>query len=236
MAEAAAEATEKAYCDETMAKTEAKKSELEDDIAKMTSKIDKHAAMSAELKEEVKQLQAELAELAKQQAEMDKIRAEQNAAFLTAKSELEMGIAGVQKALGVLRSYYAGGEAMLQSDSQFGDFMQQPPLPKTHDPAKGAGGSVIGVLEVVEADFVAELAKRETEESDAQADYDKMTQENKVTKTLKDQDVKYKTQEYTARDKEIAELTGDRETKDTELASVMEFYEKLKDRCIAKPE
>merc|ERR1719159_330457 len=39
--EAEEEATEKAYCDEQMAKTEAKKSELESDIAKLTSKIDK---------------------------------------------------------------------------------------------------------------------------------------------------------------------------------------------------
>merc|ERR1719453_950706 len=67
--EAAAEATEKAYCDEQMAKTE-----LEDDIAALTAKIDKAAAASARLKEEVKELQAELAALAKSQAEMDKIR------------------------------------------------------------------------------------------------------------------------------------------------------------------
>merc|ERR1719313_2512419 len=68
--EAEAEATEKEYCDSEMAKTEEKKGELEDDIAKLTAKIDKAAATSAKLKEEVKQLQAELAELAKLQAEM----------------------------------------------------------------------------------------------------------------------------------------------------------------------
>merc|ERR1712113_1046882 len=45
--QAGAEATEKAYCDEQLAKTEAKKSELEEDIAKMTSKIDQATAKSA---------------------------------------------------------------------------------------------------------------------------------------------------------------------------------------------
>merc|ERR1719409_348203 len=104
---------------------------------------------------------------------------------------------------------------MLQSDARFGAFMQQPPIPETHAAAGGAGASVIGVLEVVESDFAGELAKRETEESDAQAAYDKMTQENKVTKTLKEQDVKYKTQEYTARDKEVGELQSDLETTNT---------------------
>merc|ERR1719408_1159878 len=68
--EAESEATEKAYCDEQIAKTESKKAELEGDIAKLTSKIDRSVARSTELKEEAKQLQQELAALAKQQAEM----------------------------------------------------------------------------------------------------------------------------------------------------------------------
>merc|ERR1719287_345361 len=107
--EAEADATEKAYCDEEMSKTEAKKDELEGVVTKLTSKIDLAAAKSAELKVEVKTLQAELATIAKQQAEMDSIRAEEKAAYDKAKSELSAGIAGVQKALGVLRDYYENG-------------------------------------------------------------------------------------------------------------------------------
>merc|ERR1712238_215183 len=44
--EAGEDAAEKAYCDEQMAKTEAKKGELEEDIEKMTSRIDQAAAKS----------------------------------------------------------------------------------------------------------------------------------------------------------------------------------------------
>ena len=36
---------------------------------------------------------------AKEQADMDKIRAEQNAAYKTAKADLELGLGGVKKAL-----------------------------------------------------------------------------------------------------------------------------------------
>merc|ERR1711972_1241087 len=99
--EADADATEKAYCDEQMAKTEAKKSELEDDIARMTSRLDRALAKSAQLKAEIKALESELAALAKDQAEMDKIRQEENADFTTAKSDLELGLTGVRKALGL---------------------------------------------------------------------------------------------------------------------------------------
>merc|ERR1719218_337380 len=117
-AEAKEEATEKAYCDEEMAKTEAKKAELESEMKRLTSKIDLAAAKSANLKEDVKTLQAELATLSKEQAEMDSIRAEEKAAYDTAKAELELGISGVQKALSVLKDYYQGA-AFVQNVAKF---------------------------------------------------------------------------------------------------------------------
>merc|ERR1719271_1836593 len=96
MKEAADEASHKAYCDEEMSKTKAKKDELNSDIEKLTSKIDKAAAKSADLKEQVKELQKELAALAEMQAEMDKVREDTHAAFVAAKADLEQGIAGVE--------------------------------------------------------------------------------------------------------------------------------------------
>merc|ERR1719240_171406 len=102
--------------------------------------------------------------------------------------------------------------SMLQDEGQFGAFMHQPPLPEKHEKAGGAGGSIIEILEVVEADFAKELSMTETEESDAAAEYEKMTQENKITKTLKEQDVKYKTQEFKSLDKKVNELNADLDT------------------------
>merc|ERR1719310_2217989 len=232
--EAKAEATEKAYCDEELAKTKDKKEELEGVITKLTSKIDLAAAKSAELKAEVKVLGDELAALAKEQASMDKIRAEEQAAFNKAKAELEAGITGVQKALGVLKDYYGGSAALLQGG--FDAFMQQPAKPKTHSKASGAGGSIIDILEVVESDFTKNLAAEETEEADAVAVYEKTTQDNKLAKTMKSQDVKYKTKEFKGLDKSISELSGEKDNTATELSAVLDYYSKIKECCIAKPE
>jgi len=235
--EAANDATEKAYCDEEMAKTEAKKSELEGDVATLTSKIDRAAAASAKLKEEVKELQAELASLAKTSAEMDQIRSEEHSDYSQAKSDLELGLSGVGKALGVLRDYYGGGGAsMIQDGTDFNAFMQQPAMPEKHEAAGGAGDAILNLLEVVESDFSKNLATEEAQEADSAAVYEKTTQENKVTKTLKNQDVKYKTQEFKSLDKNIADLSSDKGTANTELSAVNEYYAKLRDRCIAKPE
>lgn len=224
--EAEEEATEKAYCDEEMAKTEAKRGELMDDVAKLSAKIDQASSKSVALTEDIKQLQAELAALLKSQSEMDKIRQEESADFQQAKEDLTLGLTGVRKALTVLRDYYAQEDA----------FVQQPAMPEKHTKATGAGTSIIGILEVVESDFAKNLAKEQSQEDDAAAEYAEITQENKVTKTMKDQDLKYKTKEVKGLKKAISDLSSDRDTLNSELSAVNEYYAKLKDRCIAKPE
>jgi len=233
--EAEADATEKAYCDEELAKTEAKKSELDDDLDALTAKIDQASSQSAQLKEEVAEAQESLAAISKEQVEMDDMRREQNTDYKQAKSDLEAGIAGVEKALAVLRDYYGGASAaMIQQDDW--SMVQQPAKPASHAKSGGAGGSIIDILELCESDFSKDLAGEESAESDAQESYDKQTQENKIQKTMKEQDVKYKTQEFKGLDTEITELSSDKGTASKELAAVMEYYGKIKDRCIAKPE
>merc|ERR1719221_1396256 len=99
------------------------------------------------------------------------IRQEENADYTRAKSDLELGLTGVRKALDLLREYYGGAAAaMLQDDSKFGAYLQQPAAPVKHGKSSGAGGSIIDVLEVCESDFATNLAKEEAEEADAQSE------------------------------------------------------------------
>jgi chromosome segregation ATPase len=225
-------ATEKAWCDEQTSKTKAKKDDLEEDEEKLSTKIDQASSASKTLKKQVKQLQSDLGALTKEQAEMDTIRQEENAAYKEVKADLELGLSGVERALTVLRDYYAKDT---DSDDS-GAFVQQPAPPVSHGKAEGAGNSIIGILEVCQSDFAEGLAKAEAEESDAQAVYDKTTQENKVVKATKEQDVKGKTNEFTALDKTIAELSSDLDSVNEELGAVNEYFAKVNERCIVKPE
>merc|ERR1719272_154347 len=63
-----------------------------------------------------------------------------------------------------------------------------------------------------------------------------MTQENKVTKAQKEQDVKYTIKEFKGLDKDVTESSSDREGLQTELDAVMEYDSKIKAQCIAQPE
>jgi len=231
--EAQSESTEKAYCDEELAKTASKKEELNFQISKLTAKIDKAAAKSASLKDSAKQAQADLAALAKSQAEMDSIRREESASYRQAKEDLSLGLSGVRKAIGVLRDYYGGASAA--SASMLLD-MGQPAAPVQHSKSSGAGGSILDILEVVESDFAKNLASEEAQEADAAAGYEKQSQENKVTKSMKEQDVKYQTAEFKGLEKTISELSSDRETTNTEFSAVLDYSGQLNGRCIAKPE
>merc|ERR1712176_954633 len=190
-------------------------------------------------KGQVRELESELAALAKAQAEMDKIRSETHADYEAAKADLELGLSGVREAVRTLRDYYGGAASMIQANADPAAFMQrmrQPAAPELHAKAGGAGGSIIDILEVVESDFATNLAKEETEEADAQSEYEKVSQENAVTKTMKDQDAKYRTQEAKSQDATVAEYSADHETASAELTAVLDYYGKIKDRCIAKPE
>merc|ERR1712045_501651 len=111
-------------------------------------------------------LQSELSNLAKSQASMDKLRQEENALYEESKAELDKGLTGVKQALKILSDYYA----------QDG---------KAHGASEGAAGGIIGLLEVVEADFSKNLAQITADEEAAAAEYEQTTKANKIEKAAK---------------------------------------------------
>merc|ERR1719326_1364386 len=148
---------------------------------------------------------------------MDKLREEENAVYVKEKADMEQGLEGVKTALKVLRDYYA-------KDG------------KAHGAAEGAGAGIIGLLEVCESDFSKDLAEIVSTEETAAAAYDRATKENEIETTTKTQDVKYKTQESVSLDKRDAEASSDRAGVQEELDAVLEYLDKLKERCVAKAE
>merc|ERR1719487_2761387 len=215
--DAKSDASHKAYCDKETSESNTKKAEVTAVIDKLSTQIDSNAAKSAKLKEHVAALQKELAELASSQAEMDKIRSDEKALYAKNHAEMKQGVEGVQKALSVLRDYYASEG-------------------KSHSSADGAGSGIIGMLEVVESDFSKGLAEMEVTESTAASDYDRVSKENDVTRTMKGQDVKYKTKEAAALDKSSSEASSDLQGAQAELDAVVEYLGKLANMCVAKAE
>lgn len=243
--EAAGAVTENEFCDTELSKTDAKKAELDEDLAATAAKLDQSAARVSQLKEQVKELLAELADLAKSQGELDNVRKQENEAYLSSTGDLKDGLAGVRRALNTLRDYYANDSesdsaALLQDGDSESDgdmsFMSQPAKPQKFQKATGAGSGIMGVLEVVEDDFAKGLSAEETMESDAQSSYEQAKQQNKVAKTQKQQDEHYKIQEVKKLEKAISDVSGDKTTASEERDAVSKYLAQLKDRCVAKLE
>merc|ERR1719460_2733802 len=214
--EAADAADLKGWCDKEIAEATEKKDDATAELEKLTTKFDSATARSKTLKEEVATLQQELAELSRTQSEMDDLRAKEKAAFDKNKPEMEMGLKGVKLALKILNDYYATAAA--------------------HGSSEGAGSGIIGMLEVIESDFTKGLSELEAIESQAAAAYDTQTKENAVSKTTKEQDVKYKTKEAAGLDKAASELSTDREGVQSELDATNEYLAGLAKKCTYKVE
>merc|ERR1719387_3409793 len=214
----AAEAAElKEWCDKEIGESTAKKEEADALFEKLSTKLNSAESNSAKLKEETAQLQKELAELADTQAEMDKIRADEKANFEKNHPEMEQGLKGVKLALKILNEYYAKAG-------------------KAHGSSDGAGGGIVGMLEVIESDFTKGITEMVAAEQMAADTYEKETKETAVEKTTKEQDVKYKTKEFTSLDKAVGELTTERSGIEDELTAVNDYLASLDKKCTYKVE
>jgi len=215
--EAAQDATQKAYCDKELGESTSKRDNLMAVVKKHTTNINQKDAQSAKLKEEVAALQSDLAKLTKAQAEADKMRQEEKALFQEKEAETSKGLKGIKLALKVLRDYYAKAN-------------------KAHGAKGDSASGIMNLLEVCESDMSKELAEITADESSAVEDYKEMTKETAIQKTTKTQDVKYKTKESASLDKAISEASSDRAGVQSELDAVLEYLEKVKEKCVAKPE
>merc|ERR1719258_569422 len=100
--------------------------------------------------------------------------------------------------------------------------------------SQGDGSGILGVLEVAESDFAKGLAEARTVEQQAQAEYDKMTQDGKMLKMTKEMEIKGKQSEIKSLKTTSTDLSSDKEGLTGELDAVLAYLDKLKPQCETK--
>ena len=75
------------------------------------------------------------------------------------------------------------------------------------------------------SDFSKKLAEVSLSQDEAEARCQKLTQQNKVTKVSKDQDVKYKEQDSSGLKEAASELTSDKDSASAELSAVVQYHQ-----------
>jgi len=221
--EAAEEADQKSFCDEEMSESKAKQADLSGKLDKTTARIAKAEADKAKLEEDIKLLETEIAEIDAGQAEATKVREEEHAEYLKASKDFKDSATAVAKAIAVLSEYYNSAA-----------FVQVKQAPEFGGAKSDVGSTIVSILEVAESDFTTMLAEAEADESSAAEAYEKLTQENAITKTTKQGDVKGKTSEGKQLEVALGNYAENKATTTDELDAVLMYLDKLKPQCESK--
>merc|ERR1719265_1333688 len=184
--EAEEEATQKAFCDKEMGTSKASQKKKSMTLDKLNSRIDKASARVAELEEAVKTLESEIAALDSATAEATKIRNEEAASNAAAIKDFGDAAEATEKAIKILKDFYDNA-ALIQTGSKTHEVSSDSDDAPEFGSAKGDAGSVIiGILEMSNEDFVKLHSETSTAEEEAVEQFEKLTQDNKVSKAAKE--------------------------------------------------
>merc|ERR1719240_215706 len=228
--EAQEEATQKAFCDEEMGKSNKAKEEKTLTLNKLQSRIDKASARKAELEQAVKDLEAEIAELDKGTAEATKVRNAEHETYLKASKDYGDAAAATEKAITILKDFYESA-ALLQTAATTA---KKAAAPEFGEAKSDAGSVIIGILEMSNEDFVRLHSETETSESEAVEAYEKLMQENKASKGAKLAEVKGSLSEIKSLNVSLENSGEDHGMTSKELDAVLEYIDKLKPQCEEK--
>merc|ERR1719207_259821 len=212
MEEATEESEHKGWCDTEMSTNKQTREDKADQVSTLT-------AESEELTAKIEKLANEMAELsdaiAAAVAEATELRTKEKAKNEVTVAEAKEAQVAVAKALTVLNDFYAkAAEATA--------FVQGPAedAPATFDkPYKGMGGEsggVIGMLEVIESDFARLEAETSTAESEAQAEFERFSDDSAQDKAVKNMDLENKGKDKAAAESDLIATKKDLEATQTE--------------------
>merc|ERR1719453_2253794 len=239
-ADAAAEGDQKAWCDSEMEKATSKRDEnigeSEGDLAAKT----KAEAAVAKLKEEIQQLLTEISELTTALNEATELRGKEKAENTKQKADATAGLAGVTKAMKILKDFYEGfiqikasykppkGDASgntvgdLAPDTFSGDFAGN----------QDAASGIIGQLDVIKSDFEGTIDATKTEEDDAESKFDDYKSDTETDISEKESSVKTKEGEVKSTTGELMDFKDNLKTHTELKAEALEELAKLKPACV----
>jgi len=223
MAEAEAEASQKAFCDAEMGKSKTALEIKTGKIDKYKARLDEATVARTKAQEEIAELETTMAAIDEEQTKATAIRGEEHEEFLKAQSDFKSAADACTQAIAVLKEYYQGASLlqMRLSSTSSGDNSE-------------AGATIIAFLETAQADFSKLLAEVEAAEAKAVEDFETLSTDNKVSKASKQAEAKGKASEIKLLTSQIEDITEDNDSTQKELDAVTMYMDKLKPECETK--
>jgi len=233
MEEANAEASHKGFCDAELATNkqtrENKASEAED----LTAQIEKATADIAQLTEEIATLADDIASIKGQQADAQGIRDTEKAKNQESIADAKVAQAAVEKAMQVLKDFYAKAEASALIQGTNG--LQQEMAQASKAPYKGmasGGGNLVDFLDVILSDFARLESETSTAEDNSQSSHDKFMNEALDDVALKSTEQEHKEGKRDSTTELNRNLKKELKLTNEELDAALKYYDELKPDCL----
>jgi len=222
--EAAAEADHKAWCDEQLKANKLKRNKKTAKVEELSATIEGLSASIVEMAATIAKLSQEQADLTKAMAEATELREKEKAENLDTIADSKAGSEAVKQAIVVLKEFYSSQAAFLQQ--------KQVPEMAAYKGMQSSKGGVIGMLEVIETDFLRLQAETEASEGAAATEYAEFMSASTASKKLKHEaEFKLKLEKDQA-EFEKEETTKDLRATEEELGKANVYFEYLKPSCI----
>jgi len=238
LSEAGNEANQKGWCDKSIADANQKRDTTIEKMNELNAEMAKQEARRDTLVEELATLETEIKELTKAQKDADDTRKEEKGENAATVKEAKEGLAAVSKAIEILDRFY---KTAAQSEVKL-KLIQKGPADDMPDSgfdsgeaytgAGGDAGGVIGMLEVIESDFVRTVKKTEEAEAQAEDDHLKFTTETQSSLAEKNTATTVKTSQKDDAKEKLSAASDMMDSKSDLLVSTIKELLELQPACI----
>jgi len=230
--EAAEEADQKSWCDAELKANKETRDAKTEEVNRLTARSDMLHSQIAQLDSELESLADQISELNLALKDATEDRAAEKAANDKAIADAKAAIPAVRSALKVLKDFYAKASTAtaLVQQSPAGD------APGSWDkPYTGMGGSskgVLGMLEVILADFVRLEQETTSSETEAQSAFDKFAGDSQADIDSKTATSKEKEALKLSKTRDLEETGKDLKSTQKELDAALAYHDELKPSCV----
>jgi len=230
MEEANEESEHKGWCDTELATNLQTRNSKTAQVDTLTSGVEELHAAIAKLGQEITDTSVEMQELAASVATATEQRQKDKAIAVQTISEAKEAQMAVSQAVEVLKEFYAKAA---DSTSFFQGAQAQPEIfTAPYTGMQSSTGGVVGMLEVIQADFARLESETDASESEAQAAFDKFNNEAAVNRAQLAKDSEHLLHKKTQTESDLNEKENDLKGSQQELDAALSYYEKLKPSCV----
>lgn len=171
------EASQKGWCDQSISAATMKREDAAGQVRELNGEMAKLEARRDLLKEDLAELARAISELETKEAEAERLRSDESAQNSAAVVEAQAGLSAISQAIAILNQFYktASKGAVKLSLAQQGPKADAPDAGfaggEAYLGAQGEAGGVIGMLEVIEGDFTRTVSATQAAEAEAKEDH-----------------------------------------------------------------